>query len=430
MAPDPLSIAQQAKIGADTQAAKLSYKDTDPSYIQNKESFDSAHYDYIVGGVNSMDPQHLHSTAKAWRDIAGAVNGAITGLHMSVEHELQSLQGKAASAAAAAKATFVSQVTDAHVVMLDVAQRISSTAYGAEAVRTAVQGAQGDIVTTAVPLTMGGITFPGVPDPSSLSTDQSKAVQETVAAMNNIYKPIFDPAGDGVPTFVPVSKPGGPGSGIPGGPSGPGNPGSPSNTGDPNSPGTQNNPGSPTGDPATTTGPAGLSPSNTAPANPQNQNPLGTQTAPAGVAPAGVLPDLPGLPSSTGSPAGPGGPGIGIPGGPGGNVPGGPGGSVPGGPGSTVNGVVTAGPRGTAGTAGLPGGMSPGAGGKGKGEEEDGEHLSPDYLVMDRSDELIGRVDGTVPQAIGANVPAASNQVPPGPRGGGQRVPPAGPRPF
>ena len=53
----------------------------------------------------------------------------------------------------------------------------------------------------------------------------------------------------------------------------------------------------------------------------------------------------------------------------------------------------------------MPGMGAPG----GRGEkEEDGEHKTPDYLIIDRTEELIGDLGPATPQALGADVPAAN----------------------
>ncbi|MCM6777973.1 hypothetical protein NDR87_31245 [Nocardia sp. CDC159] len=51
----------------------------------------------------------------------------------------------------------------------------------------------------------------------------------------------------------------------------------------------------------------------------------------------------------------------------------------------------------------------PGAGAR-KGEDDESERKTPDYLIMDREEELFGLRERTVPQAIGADIPAAQTQ--------------------
>jgi hypothetical protein len=48
-----------------------------------------------------------------------------------------------------------------------------------------------------------------------------------------------------------------------------------------------------------------------------------------------------------------------------------------------------------------------GMGGTGKKDESEREHKTPDYLIMDREEELFGRQGPTLGGAIGADIPAA-----------------------
>lgn len=54
----------------------------------------------------------------------------------------------------------------------------------------------------------------------------------------------------------------------------------------------------------------------------------------------------------------------------------------------------------------------PGMGGAGakKKEDDEREHKSADYLIMNREEELVGHIDPMAPGAIGANIPAAQTR--------------------
>ncbi|MFQ6399131.1 hypothetical protein ACLMAJ_37575 [Nocardia sp. KC 131] len=118
--------------------------------------------------------------------------------------------------------------------------------------------------------------------------------------------------------------------------------------------------------------------------------PTGTPTTPAGTPNTPGLPDKSNLENPLGRPGSPGG----IPGG----TPSGPGKSVPGNPASQLNGAGGPGNRGSkaaAGRAGAPGMGAPGS--RGKNGEDDDEHHSPDYLIQDRTTELLGEQPRVLP---------------------------------
>ncbi|RJO69924.1 hypothetical protein D5S18_28985 [Nocardia panacis] len=121
-----------------------------------------------------------------------------------------------------------------------------------------------------------------------------------------------------------------------------------------------------------------------------------TKTSPTGTTPTPTgTPEGPGIPG--GRPGGPGSPGTaGRPSTPGAPIP------VPR---QSISGLAASPLAGNpaaakAGATGMPGGMAPGAAGKGKGEE-DSQHKIPDYLItQENTDELLGEIPKTLPEGV------------------------------
>ncbi|MBO0852856.1 MAG: hypothetical protein J2P18_03725 [Nocardia sp.] len=405
----------------------MSNKDVDPAYIKDVENWDSLSHQDIWNHVQNMKPGIMHGHGKTWMDISAGLGGALFGLNLSIQrHISEGFHGQFANAASDSARKFVQQGTGVQEVIESVGTRIHAAGYGAEAVKGSVpppSGATG-AASAPQPTSLAGLMLPGIPDPQS-SVDGGKESQalyeEAKAAMTLNYVPTYEPAGQNVPTFVPVAAPGD-GPGAPGdgtqsgpGPNGPGGSagGHPNSTGgEPKPAGGSDKPGSD----ASRTDPSGTS------GNPQAGHGSDQPGVPAPSSPAGAAPDGSTHPSGLDSttPAGFGGSssgpdvgshgGIGVPGG----VSGGgasqsggvPGRSLPGTPGGTNPAAAAA----ALGKPGQPGfGGMPGLGASPK-KAEDKEHKSPDYLVTDREEELIGIQDRTTPQAIGADIPAAQPQ--------------------
>jgi hypothetical protein len=129
---------------------------------------------------------------------------------------------------------------------------------------------------------------------------------------------------------------------------------------------------------------------NTNPAStPTSTTPASTPTNPAGTPNGTGLPDKPKsfLEDPVGRPGAPSGTPSGIPGG---ATPS-PGKSVPGNPAGQPGGAGGAGNRGSKAAAGRPGMPGMGApGSRGNGNDDENEHGAPDYLIQDRTTELLG----------------------------------------
>ncbi|RDI51605.1 hypothetical protein [Nocardia mexicana] len=421
--------SQQTQQGSQHMQSQLGHTGTDDDYITDIEHWDGISHEKIHTDAISMKPDAMHTTAKEWGKISAGLGGALFGLNLSIQKALsEGMQGKTADAALDAAKKFVQQGTDVQEVIKAVGLRIDTAAYGAEAVKRSVPPppATGSGTT---PVSVGSeaaavLPLLGIQTPESAiagGKDAENLRQEAIAAMRSNYDPTYGPAGRGVPTFVPVDSPGGSGPDtggwIPGtGGNGDGGTGGTGGTGS----GTGGSGEQPAAgeqqpnetDAASTTSAGDSTNSAGSQGNQANsQGQQGTSTTPASANPSTTAAGL------GGGGFGGGGSGRGGSGGSGGGA-GGAGGTDKGGPGRSTTGVpgtgnpaaaaTSAQGMGKAGTPGM-GGMPMGAGAGAKKNEDESERKTPDYLVTDREEELLGIRDRTVPQAIGADIPAAQS---------------------
>ncbi|MGV9678045.1 hypothetical protein ACWDSJ_22445 [Nocardia sp. NPDC003482] len=425
--------ATQSQHGAEALQSRLTNSGTDPAYIQGFEDWKSMSHEELYRTVQeTMKPGVMHARAKTWLDISAAVSGALFGLNISIQKALpEGFQGEFSVAASEAARKFIKQGTDVQEVIQTVGHRIEAAAYGAEAVKNSVPPPGG--FQTGVAKKVDSV-WPslGAEDPQhavgSVRDDDSSR-WAAIAAMQRNYEPTYGPAGRNVPTFVPVDSPGEVNPGTGGGNSWPGTGGGTGGTNG-GTGGTSGGPGETGGgtgeqsgngaqDPNSTDGGQRTDPASVSPASTDGSNSTGTQgtsgnaggTSPgADTRPAGV--DSPGSSVSGrgggGSGLRPGTSGGGRGGTGGGSTANAPGRSVPGMPGAGNPAAAAAGRAGTAGTSGMPGMGMPGA--HGRKDEDEAEHKTPDYLIRDREEELFGPRQRTVPQAIGADIPAAQTR--------------------
>lgn len=424
--------AQQSKTGVDQfEDSHISHGGTDAAYIQRMEHFEGVPHEEIYTNAQSMAPGRMHHHADEFLSIASSLSGSLLGAHLAINRALSDgFDGQFATAALDAAKRFYDQAMDVHDVIFAVGHRIKAAAYGAEVVKSSVPPpvpasnatpAPAGTPTTAVQ--PGPVTLVDLLDPSgATSSTAAKEEQRQVAVgvMNTVYKPTYQPSGEGVPTFVPVQGPGEVGPG----PVGPGSNG-----------GGSSQSGSGGGDARQgvgTTGQAGpneaateepqVTAANSDPASSSGQNsPTSPQTGMTNSgSPAGADPR-----SSTTAAGFPG--GSSLPGGgsgrsgssPGGRVGSGGGSQAPG-LGRSIPGAPTGGNSAGAAAAavtgagraigsGMPGMMPPGAGRRSSGDEES-DRKTPDYLVGNHEEELLGRRSGTVPPVIGGDAQAAQSQ--------------------
>jgi hypothetical protein len=419
--------AARAMQKAAQQAADL-VKDAgvDPDYIKVMEPFLTMKHPDIMNGLQAMNAGAMHAKAQAWQNLADETVFNSMGLTAKVQRTLAggAWEGATADAIQAATRRFADQINDMHDVTQSVASRIQAAAFGADVVRAMVP---------PIPAAPPAEGPPGAEDPvaaimHTLAT--SEAEQAAQHAMNDHYKPTYQPAGEQVPRYVPPTGPddgANPGSTTTIGPGSTTNPGStttyPGSTTSPGSPGNQpgdstskdssqnndgqpgdqnrNSPGSPANS-TTTQGNSTQSPSNPTSTTPTGVNP--TATTPAGLDPGSTTPGA----------TVPGGPGSGIPGVTTGGAPGpgGPGRSVPGGT-APGTGTPAGGPGGAkpaaAGMPGMPGMGMPGSRGKG---EDDKEHKTRPELSLPHQNkiDLMGEPVFTPPPVYGENPPPSGDR--------------------
>lgn len=422
--------ARQTQQGAGLVEQGISHSGTDPAYIADIENWEKIPHAEIYKQVQAMDPVSMHEKAKVWSGIAAGVSGGLFGLHLSIQKALaEGLAGKAGDAGQLAARKFIDQATDVQEVIKAVSVRLDSVAYGAEAIKRLVPPPVTTTPesTTSIPNSVAGL-YPALTGGAAPEAAVGVGVSEddqyrfAIMTMQQNYDPIYRPAGENVPTFVPVDSPGGDGNG-------PVNNGWTPGTGGPNTSGTDGKTGNADGQSGTGEQQAQADPADTATAS-DSSNAAGSQGSQAAnsnqqgagaTSPNGNQTTAAGFGSGSGGRGG----GSGSSGGFGSGGSGRPGGSA-GGAGRSGTGVPGAGNpaaaaalgAGKAGTAvpGMPG-MGGGAPGR-KGEDDEKERKTPDYLVMDREEELLGTRERTVPQAIGADIPAAQTQPD---NGGGQK---------
>ncbi|GAA5042911.1 hypothetical protein [Nocardia callitridis] len=421
--PDTAQPSQSSR--AEQQGAESVTVDShglDPNYITRMEHFEGIAHEEIYQHAQDMKPELMTVAADTWVNISANLSGGLIGAHLSIQKALaDGVEGRMADAAVAAAQSFYNQASEVERVILAVGHRMRGVAHAAE------------VVKMSVPPPAGPLNGPGSPDriqgvqlvfaareaglASSADSDEVsyqrgvEALHRTaIDTMNNAYKPSYGPAGTGVPTFVAVQAPGEDGTTVPGNTTfgTTGTTGSTGDQGSANPPGEGETPGGE--QPTDTTTASANTPG-------QEQNPTVQQTgsrapespttpvgAPNNTTTAGVTsPGSTNTGTRSGSPGSPGGPSS-----PNGGRPGAPqpGKSLPGlGQPGGVNAPAAAGLGSAATQAGrAPGMMGPGPG-PGKKDDESSRQ-TPDYLITNREEELLGRPDPTVPQTIGSDAPS------------------------
>lgn len=415
-----LGQAQKTQNGSRIMQGRLAYNNTDDDYIPDLEHWNDKllSHQEIYDHVQQMQPDAMHTAAKKWGDISAGLGGALFGLHLSIQKALsEGVQGQFGDTALTAARKFFDQATDVQEVIRVVSLRIDTAAYGAEAVKRSVPPPAAPAPNAPTAPLLEVLETIGAQSPGAVvtnGTSEEELYHQAILAMHTNYDPTYHPAGQGVPTFAPVDSPGDDGNG-------PVDNGWTPGTGGPSTSGTDGRTGaddgrSGTGEPQAQTDPtsttAASDSSNSAGSQGNqgtNQNQQGTGTG----SPSGSQTTAAGFGGGTGGRGGGSGSGgfgsggIGRPG----STAGGPGRSGTGVPGAVNPAAAAAqgaGRPGIPGIGGMPG-MGAGAPGR-KGEDDEKEHKTPDYLVMDREEELLGRRERTVPQAIGADIPAAQTR--------------------
>ncbi|MET7771427.1 hypothetical protein [Nocardia sp. NPDC005366] len=392
---------------------------TDPAFVQTIEHFEGMTHEQMyqaVHGPGGMDAAGLRTLQRTWfasySDLANLSTFNAMGLARIFGNGLW--DGASGAAAQAASTRLSAAANQIGRVFDSVADRLDALSWSAEAVRAAVQPPPA----AAPPLNPDNQVesiLPGLINPEyddQTRTAQEQARQAVIRALNSAYTPVFPPAGTDVPAYTSVPHIGGtdttagtntnPGTSA----LGSGNQFGPNaGAGQQNPEGAAPTQESPSGiqSPAASsanesaTVPSGLDLPDGLSGTGQNTTPS-TATTPAGVGTAPTSPTSPtlGLNGSghgSGNNPGSGTPGSGTPGSgtPGSGTPGSPGlgRSVTNSPlpGATANSATSASAANNRGATRTPmGSMGPGAGTRGKKDDDDNTHQSPDYLRQVYSD--------------------------------------------
>ena len=426
----------------------------DDPVLGSPEAFEAMSHEEIKSAVDAMNGEALRASAEGWTKIGEALEQSLNDFRdfMSTTITDKAWEGIAANSARVATANYANDSAQLAAAGKLVGTKIQEAATAIDQVKATVPPvAKRSLIGTAV-----DVLVPSVGAIKRVLHDQDEAHQEAIQIMRTVYTPVMQQSDTKVPTLPPPRQVTDGGAGVtpPNSgnvPQGVGptaytpysapNPGAPSpHTGLPGAA-----PGSGTTSGADAFGPDALGPNANgqnplAPGNggPYSGNPnnVDAQTSPASAwtAPAaangldGARYGQTGLgPLGTGTGGGYSGghgSGGGFGGGassgsgtgtggysPGGILSRGLGGSAGGGglgAGGASSSAITGSGAGTgASTAGRPGapggsGMMPGAGARGRGEDDD-EHKTPGYLVnVDNGNELIGKLPLAAPPVIGS----------------------------
>lgn len=411
-----ISDANAARSGAQSMQSQLSYTDTENPYINDLENWAGKSHQEIYSGAQSLLPGMLQTHATHWNDIATKLGGGLFGSNLAVQNALATgAKGQIADAATESAQKFFQQLTQVQDVIIAVSARIRSVADGAEAVKLSVPAPSTASTAPGTTATPGnalvsqllGVTAPSAAMSAGRSEDELH--QTAIAAMKNNYDPVFAPAGTGVPTFVSISKPG---NNNDQGPSGPTSSGPSANTTATPASNNSQNPNNSQQNDSQQQNPSNSDQSQQSPSS-ANQGASSSSTSPQSTDSSMTNPSASTATAGYNGGMGSGGGGGlgGLDSGTGSGGSGGAGQSIPGtGNGNTA--AATASANGAAkttssGTSGMPG---MGGAGARKPEDEEREHKTPDYLIMDREEELIGPLDPALGGAIGANVPSAQTR--------------------
>ncbi|WP_051133261.1 hypothetical protein [Nocardia paucivorans] len=412
-------LSRRYQDGVASTQGDLTHDSQDPPYISSMEHFEGLSHEEIHNNVKVMNIGAITELGKKWIDIADAMSAKSLGSRLAMHRALSDgFSGEFAAAAEAAADRFFDGVENLQRVVRAVGYRIESVAHGADVVKKSVPPPPTRVASTdgksdkaeQITQIIVGATSPS--DSAAFERQKEEMRQVAIGVMNSVYKPTYQPAGEGVPTFVPVSAPGDdPTGSVPGttgpSPSGPGSnvPGSTTGTPTTTSPGQPNSQQTGIEDPQTvaanttqagTTGQSPTTQTGTSPGTTPSDTPRGIPTGTptvTGTPSRPGIPSRPGVPGRTGTPQVPA-PGRSVPG-----APGIPGANTP----AAAAASRTARPMGM---SGMPGMMSPG--GARRGGDDESERKTPDYLIGDRQEELFGPPQRTVPPALGADAPAAN----------------------
>lgn len=359
-------------------------------------------WEALQGSPDGQTPEivaaEVSAGADGWRQLTADLFTDLDTFGKNVERVIdEKWGGHAANAAVAGTRTFVTESKQLPRSFEMVANGIDQ-----------VQGYLAQSKTSIVPPVevsgfdefVGHIPGNGVVKAAKHRANEAQAQAQDL--MIDFYQPGVTTVDGQTPVFTVTKNP------VADGPGGPGNQPSPVGSGLGQDTGTDNPGSSPTG--PNPTAPEGQgAPNQEGPANPAT-DPAGAQPTDA-TTPSNTAPTTPSSTVPTEEPVGrpnsttPGGPGMAPTGGPTGNTPGGP--AAPPAPGRSIEkppsgqppqgnpaGKGAGNPTGVRGMGGAP--MAGAGAPRGKNDDED-EHKTPDYLVQDRTTELLGEQPRVLP---------------------------------
>ncbi|MFE3445224.1 hypothetical protein ACFXNW_19510 [Nocardia sp. NPDC059180] len=366
--------------------------------ITEKDPFETMSHQEIYDGVKDVDPGLINTKADGWRNLTTAARDAAGVFSKGVEDDITAhWNGQSGTAAIEGTRAFATSFTQ-------LAASFQMVAHGLDLMEGHLAQAKNSVGKPDNE-TFGDKVINALPFQSVVKGPEYRATEAQESArlvMTTYYRPGAEDVDGHTPNLPkpknpvddkeegwkpPVNPPGGGGPGTGGG----------GGTGGGDGGGNDNEEGgddteeesNPTDDTSDDTTPESTTPSSTTPAS----------TTPASTTPTSDLPrgGTSGLPGGVGT----GGMGSGSGGGGLPSTPG-MGRSLPGG-GAGAQGKAAAGSTGAGtgagrgGRMGMPGmGGMPGGRGGGKGEDDD-EHKTPDYLVYDHGDELLGSQPPALP---------------------------------
>ncbi|WP_067859296.1 PPE domain-containing protein [Nocardia shimofusensis] len=387
------------------------YNNPAPPAITDPEAFDTWSHREIYDALNGTgDPDNpkgvqqadINAGADGWRKLTDQAGDAIKAFRTGIEQDINMYwSGRAANSAMTASQSYADEFETLKVSFQQVAGGIDLIQGYLDQAKLSVPPPE---ELDAVDRFLGHVPGNGVLKLGQHRANEAEAraqevmktyqlgateVDKQTPILPEPTNPVSNPKPDGG-TDWPGRPPGSnsdddpytPGSEDPSKSEDPSSTEDPSKTDDPSStedPSSTDDP-SATDDPSTD--PASTDPASTVPASSQPSNPTDPSSKPSLGSPG------------SGSP-GSGSPGSGSPGstpGPGASIPGSGSTSAP-----TGAGVSNARAAGASGRAGMPGMGGMGAGRGGGGKDDESEHNIPDYLVQDRTTELLGEQPRVLP---------------------------------
>ncbi|GAB2511723.1 hypothetical protein [Nocardia heshunensis] len=180
--------ARMSQSGAEHEQSRVPGHDLDPDYIRALEHFPALSHQQIHDAVEAMNPGAMHRAADSWITIADSIFGALTTLHATIQTTLsEALSGEMAEAADHSARRFITEATTTAEITQSTGHRILAAAYGAEALRKTVPP----------------------PAPHASPNAREELRQMALAALDANYTPIYPPSGAHIPAFFTVMTPGG-----------------------------------------------------------------------------------------------------------------------------------------------------------------------------------------------------------------------------